>query len=117
LLTTRAGKVYRKGSFSDQFRSWCYTAGLPQHCVFHGLRKAACRRLAEVGCTSREIMAISGHKSLSEVERYTKAVDQAKLAQAAMVKTMAGEQNRTQSVEPVPDEVSKVLIGLSKKAG
>jgi hypothetical protein len=47
--------------------------GLPNRCVPHGLRKAACRRLAEVGATAHQIMAVSGHKSLREVERYTRA--------------------------------------------
>jgi hypothetical protein len=42
----------------------------------HGLRKATCRRLAEAGCSANEIAAISGHTSLREVERYTKAADQ-----------------------------------------
>ena len=42
------------------------------HCVFHGLRKAALTRLADAGCTTHEFAAISGHKTLSEVERYTK---------------------------------------------
>jgi integrase len=50
----------------------------------HGLRKAACRRLAEAGCTEKQIAAISGHASLSEVQRYTKAADQERLARAAM---------------------------------
>jgi hypothetical protein len=36
-------------------------------------------------------MAISGHDSLKEVERYTKAADQMKLAQAAMAQTMAAK--------------------------
>ena len=38
-------------------------------------RKAAARRLAEAGCTVHEIAAITGHTTLKEVERYTKAVD------------------------------------------
>jgi hypothetical protein len=33
-------------------------------------------------------MAISGHKTLKEVERYTKAADQARLARAAMARTV-----------------------------
>jgi integrase len=61
-------------------------AGL-RHCSAHGLRKAAARRLAEAGCTAHEIAAITGHASLKEVERYTRAVDQQKLATAAMEKT------------------------------
>jgi hypothetical protein len=39
-LVTKTGKSYGANDFSEQFRSWCDAAGLPQHCVFHGLRKA-----------------------------------------------------------------------------
>jgi integrase len=82
LLTTNSGKSYGADDFTYQFGSWCDAAGLPQHCVFHGLRKAALTRLADAGCTAHEIAAISGHKTLSEVERYTKATNQARLARA-----------------------------------
>jgi len=73
------------------FAKACAKAGLSSDCTFHGLRKAACRRLAEAGCTVHEIAAISGHASLKEVERYTKAVDQTRLAQAAMARTTAAK--------------------------
>jgi integrase len=59
-------------------------AGLPAACVAHGLRKAALRRLAEHGATSKEMQAISGHKSLAEIERYTQQADQRRLAKAAI---------------------------------
>jgi hypothetical protein len=52
-------------------------------------RVAAARRDAEANCTMHEIAAHTGHASLHEVERYTKAADQAKLARAAMARTMA----------------------------
>ena len=61
-------------------------AGLPAECVLHGLRKAAARKLAEAGCTTRQIMAITGHKSYSEIERYTKAAEQELSAEAAIGK-------------------------------
>jgi integrase len=61
-------------------------AGLPGRCVPHGLRKAMLRVLAEEGCTAKEIQAVSGHKTLREIERYTKAADQRKLARSAMDK-------------------------------
>ena len=61
-------------------------AGLPPYCVAHGLRKAALRRLAEHGATTKEIAAISGHRSLSEIERYTARADQVRLAQSAVAK-------------------------------
>ena len=37
----------------------------------HGLRYKGLTELAEAGCTTHEIMAISGHKSISMVEKYT----------------------------------------------
>ena len=46
-LTTATGKPYGGNALSEQFRNWCDAAGLPRRCKPHGLRKAACRRLAE----------------------------------------------------------------------
>jgi integrase len=67
------------------------TAGLPNRCVLHGLRKAAARRLAEAGATPHQIAAVTGHRSLEEIERYTKMAAQRGLAAAAIRKI--GEQN------------------------
>jgi integrase len=86
-LTTDNGKPYGGPNFSNRFREWCDEAGLPKQCAAHGLRKAACRRLAEAGCSANEIASISGHASLREVERYTRAVDQARMARNAMART------------------------------
>jgi integrase len=83
-LVTATGKPYGGNAFTEQFRNWCDAAGLPQRCKPHGLRKAACRRLAEAGCSEKQIAAISGHASLDEVARYTKAADKARLARDAM---------------------------------
>jgi integrase len=118
LLTTKNGNAYDPDHFSHQFRIWCDAAGLPQHCTFHGLRKLALTRLAAVGCTVHEIAAISGHSSLKEVERYTRAFDRARLARSAMAKT-AAEENKSglESVKQQPAEVSKPLTELPKKAG
>jgi len=56
-------------------------AKLPDRCVSHGLRKAAARRLAEAGCTPHEIMTVTGHETLSEVDRYCKEAKKAILQQ------------------------------------
>jgi integrase len=87
-LVNKLGKPYGGNHFSETFREWCNAAGLPKRCSAHGLRKAACRRLAEAGCSASEIMAISGHATLKELVRYTKAADQARLAQNAMARTV-----------------------------
>ena len=83
-LVGASGKPFAGPRFSYWFREQCDAAGLPKACSAHGLRKAACRRLAEAGCSANEIAAISGHASLREVERYTKAVDQEKMARNAL---------------------------------
>ena len=85
LLTTQTGKPFSAAGFGNWFRNRCNEAELG-HCSAHGLRKAAARRLAEAGCTPHEIGAITGHASLSEVQRYTKAADQKRLALSAMQK-------------------------------
>jgi integrase len=87
-LVTATGKPYGGNAFSEQFRNWCDAAGLPKRCKPHGLRKAACRRLAEAGCSANEIMAISGHTTMKEIVRYTVAADQARLARNALAKAV-----------------------------
>jgi integrase len=84
-LTTAKGKPFSPAGFGNLFREWCEEAGLPRRCSAHGLRKAACRRLAEASCTAHQIATISGHLSLSEIERYTRAASQSQMARAAMV--------------------------------
>jgi len=110
-LVTNRGRPFSGNGLNDAFRDWCNEAGLPTTCKFHGLRKAALTRLAEAGCTVHEIQAISGHKNLKEVEHYTRAVDQARLARAAM------ERIGNESVKNDFPEVSKPLNQLPKKAG
>jgi integrase len=83
-LTTAKGTPFSPAGFGNLFREWCEEAGLPRRCSAHGLRKAACRRLAEAGCTAHQIAAISGHLSLTEIERYTRAASQSQMARAAI---------------------------------
>jgi integrase len=91
-LLTDQGKPYTAAGFGNWFRDQCRAAGL-RGCSAHGLRKAAARRLAEAGCSTHEIAAITGHSSLKEVARYTEAVDRKRLAQSAMAKirTLSGK--------------------------
>ena len=86
-IVGQRGNPVTPNAFSKWFRDQCDAAGLSEACSAHGLRKAACRRLAEAGCSANEIAAISGHASLREVERYTRAVDQERMARNAMART------------------------------
>jgi integrase len=87
-LTAQSGEPFTAAGFGNWFREQCNLAGLV-HCSAHGLRKAAARRLAESGCTEHEIAAITGHASLREIARYTKAADQKRLAESAIRKVSA----------------------------
>lgn len=84
-LVTDFGRPFSSNGFGNRFRKWCDEAGLKQ-CSAHGLRKAAASRLAELGCTELEIMAVTGHSTSKEVERYTKAARRRLLAERAMTK-------------------------------
>jgi integrase len=88
-LVTHFGKLYTAPGFGNWFRKLCNAAGCPDVSA-HGLRKAAARRLAEIGCTANQIAAITGHASLSEVQRYTKAADRKRMAREAMAKLVDG---------------------------
>jgi site-specific recombinase XerD len=83
-LTPAFGKPLTAASFTKLFRNLCSGAGLPKGASAYAVRKAACPRLAEAGCSANEIAAISGHVSLREVERYTKAADHARMARSAI---------------------------------
>ena len=89
-LVTKFGRPFTADGFGNRFRKWCDEAGLPPHCTAHGLRKAGSARLAELGASDREIMAITGHQTAKEVDRYTKSARQKKLAASAMEKWEQG---------------------------
>jgi enterobacteria phage integrase len=94
IINTQYGKPFTAAGFSQWIRGAITAAGLPLDCQPHGLRKAAGRRLAEAGCTANEIMAILGHKTLAEAERYTREADQLRLAAEAMTKLEGRSANR-----------------------
>lgn len=100
ILNTAFGKPFTVDGFSQFLRDAISAAGLPLECQPHGLRKAAGRRLAEAGCSAREIMAILGHKTLSEAERYTRDADQRRLAEAAIVRLEGQRANKIPKPPP-----------------
>jgi integrase len=101
-LTTGRGTAFSRQVFTKWFAKQCKLAAVHNRSG-HGLRKSAPIRLAHAGCTAHEIAAITGHTSLREVERYTKAADQERLARQAM-RRMEGEQDlsnlKLRSVQP-----------------
>jgi integrase len=103
-LTREGGQPFTDSTLGKWFREQCIEASL-QGYTAHGLRKAACRRLAEAGCTAHEIAAFSGHLSLAEVTRYTREADRARMAVTAAAKL------GTSSVKPRYPKVSNRLKG------
>ena len=75
---------FKPESFTNVFSEWTKNCGIEGQASPHTLRKAAARRLAEAGATVHQIAAITGHDSLAEVERYTKAAGQEALAITAI---------------------------------
>jgi integrase/recombinase XerD len=82
-------------AFGNKFADWCRAAGLkPVLCDdgrvrsfrAHGLRKAALTRAAHAGCTGLELMALSGHTTLAQLQVYLDEVDQERQADAAIAK-------------------------------
>jgi integrase len=106
LLTTVFGKEFTDKGFGNFMADKIGQAELPERCVTHGLRKAAARRLAEAGCSVKEIAAITGHTTLKEIERYTRAAEQRKLAIAAMarlpVRPLSQFPNRSEGLGKMP---------------
>lgn len=83
-LVTAQGKPFVDAGFTNWFRDMVKEAGLPLGLSPHGLRKAACVRLADAGRSATDIMAISGHRNLAEVQTYVEAANRKRAAVAAM---------------------------------
>jgi integrase len=92
-LTNEWGRPFGKKAFNAQFRKWCDEAGLPATCKPHGVRKGKGRIMAESDCTPHEIMAVLGHTTLKEAERYTRAFDRKRAAARAQAKVAAAKDN------------------------
>jgi integrase len=75
---------YSPNLLGTKFAEWSTAAGLPSHCRLHGLRKARTAELASMGATTHQIMAVTGHKSVAEVERYAAKFNRRRAADAAM---------------------------------
>jgi integrase len=83
-VVTQFGQPFSAAGFTAWFRERAAMAGLHARTP-HGLRKAAGRRLAEAGCSTKQIMAVLG-VSIAVAEVYTNSADQTKLADDAMAR-------------------------------
>jgi integrase len=83
-LVTGQGRPFTDAGFTNWFRDRCNEAGLPNGLSFHGLRKACARRIAEKNISAHAVAAVTGHQTLSEVQRYSARYNRRKLAAEAM---------------------------------
>ena len=122
-VQTQYGEAFTDTGFYNWFTDKARKAGVPEGRSPHGLRKACCRRLAEAGCSPHEIMSISGHVTLREVERYTKAANRAKLADNAIAalqssrKGEAGSAKGDLGLANTPGSVSQFALQALDFAG
>lgn len=91
-LVTEYGAPFSAAGFGNWMRKRCNEAGL-RKCASHGLRKAATRRLFDAGNPIQVIAAITGHRSLKELERYGRDYDQPKLAAAGIASISGGTES------------------------
>jgi integrase len=75
-IATIHGRAHSEKAFSAWISEAAADAGLPPRSSPQGVRKAACHRLAESGSTALEIMSITGHTDIREIERYCGAAAQ-----------------------------------------
>lgn len=82
ILTTARGLPWVAQHMSMMLPRWLERIGMPdaKGLNVHGLRKLAAASLADAGCSTHEIMAITGHRTLAMVQHYTKTADQVRLA-------------------------------------
>lgn len=83
-IVTAYGAGRSEKAFTNWIREAAHDAGLPHNSSPHGLRKAACRRLAEAGCDVLSIQAITGHRNISELQTYVRDAERKGRAVTAM---------------------------------
>lgn len=84
ILTNADGRPWRPNNLSHHMPNWLSKLGLPEHLNVHGLRKLAAANLAEAGCSTKEIGAVTGHTTLAMIELYTVSANQERLANTAI---------------------------------
>jgi integrase len=79
ILADRFGKQRNYGQLQKKVTAVRRVANLTEYSL-HGLRYSAAGELAEAGCADQQIAVITGHKSLSMVQKYSKGASQKRLA-------------------------------------
>ena len=109
IVNTAFGRPFTAAGFSQFMRHAIRAAGLPIDCKPHGLRKTLGRRMADDGATAHEIMAVLGHTTLAEAERYTREADRRRGGRRGIAKLKSRTNSQTS-----PDSLGKIQKGKEK---
>jgi hypothetical protein len=98
-IATVQGGRYSEQSLGNYFRRCCKEAGLHRYSM-HGLRKTGVVNLIQANCSFHEIMAITGHRSKKEIERYGREYMRGVAMEGAFDKWLARHHEGTGVIEP-----------------
>ena len=82
IVSGGAGRPMSYRAIEHRLRAPREAAGATAY-SFHGLRYNAAEELFEAGCTTRQVMAITGHRTLRMVAKYGRGAQQRVLARQA----------------------------------
>jgi integrase len=125
VFTLDSGRSPTRNSVSSAFRRIATEAGLPAGFTFHALRHEALSRMGDAGYGPHDIMAVSGHKTLSMVLRYLHSEKDRRRAMVAAVPvpevpaTARTKQrvSRPTAVEPPSPSPGKTVVLRKRKPG
>ncbi|MGD9918455.1 MAG: tyrosine-type recombinase/integrase [Paenirhodobacter sp.] len=104
-LETATGSARTAAGLGSSMRNWCNKAGLP-NCSSHGLRKAICRRIAEIEGDVFKVMAVSGHHDLKEAQKYIEKYNRKAKADSAIESLPSGGK-REEGLANQPERFAK----------
>lgn len=113
-LETVAGSARKVDGLGASMRRWCDRAGLPL-CSAHGLRKAICRRVAEIEGDVFKVMAVSGHTDIKEAQKYCETFGRKKKADAAISSLPGGGNGEQRLTNPLGEFVKNEGNNLIRK--
>lgn len=88
ILTDAQGKPWKPNLLSHYLPAALPAIGLSNELNVHGLRKLAATNLADAGCTTHEIAAITGHHTLAMVQLYTEKANRRRLGKSAIARLL-----------------------------
>jgi integrase len=108
-LVNEWGRPFNARTFNEWFAEQVAAAGLPDVCTPHGLRKASSCIMVENGCTAKQLMAKTGHRSLAVAQGYVDKADQPLLAAQAQAKIATARKAVAEAASDKAAEASNVV--------